>query len=143
MPLIPGELKHIVYSKNYHTHLSTESKHVYHIRGCDGVYGQYTKNKTHKHTLTLRCNSSLCDAYMTIECPYTYVGGATKNTKFKLRQDVPEAEYTDLSNWGPVSHKCGSKCISRPNGMCNRTVHSTRCSTRNIDKIQKETWIRP
>ena len=70
MPLIPGQLKQIEYSKNYNTHLTTESKHVYHIRGVDGIYGQYTRNKTHKHTLTLRCTSSpLCDAYMTIECP--------------------------------------------------------------------------
>ena len=140
MPLIPGQLKQIEYSKNYNTHLTTESKHVYHIRGVDGIYGQYTRNKTHKHTLTLRCTSSpLCDAYMTIECPFTYVGGETKNTKFKLRQDVPESEFTDLGNWGRVSHKCTRKCVPRPNGMCDRTVHSTRCSTSS----KTPTWNHP
>ena len=130
MPIL-GELANIAYSKNHNTHANTESKHVYHVRA-GGTFGAYTKNKTNKHTLSLRCCSSKCRAVFTVVCPFINESGETRNTRFKLRSDVPEEEFTDLANWGVVSHKCQPNCIRTPAGLCSKTKHSDQCTTSSL-----------
>lgn len=66
---------------------------------------------------------------MPLECPFTINAGFTKNTKFQLRDDVEEEEFTEVSNWGAVKHFCGPAHIRTPTGLCSKTAHSDTCTS--------------
>ena len=107
----------------------TEFKgYIYHIHA-GGRFGEFAVNTHNSKTYNMKCVNKYCNALFTLETPYNEKCGVTPRgkSKFGPREDITEEQMMNVEMYGTAYHVCQRDCVSRPNGMCSRSMHIDGC----------------
>ena len=97
----------------------------------------YEIDRMGKHTASLRCNASRCNARLSIEHNIA-TEGTGKYHRRCIASTVTKAELMDPTNWMKTFHSHTKKCTITGSTFCDKTEHS--CQSKSEGQIIKRKY---
>ena len=97
----------------------------------------YEIDRMGKHTASLRCNASRCNARLSIEHNIA-TEGTGKYHRRCIASTVTKAELMDPTNWMKTFHSHSKRCTITGSTFCDKTEHS--CQSKSEGQIIKRKY---